>query len=58
MAWKEVRDRTRLWCKIDPKRCLVEIVHRGIKKVIDLTAYGLVYVGFPEEENQEKGHDS
>lgn len=43
--WQEVRDRTRLWCKIDPERCLVEIVHRGTRKLIDLRAYGLVYVG-------------
>lgn len=43
--WQEVRDRTRLWCKIDPKRCLIEIVHRGHAKYIDLRAYGLVYVG-------------
>lgn len=43
--WQEVRDRTRLWCKIDPKRCLVEIVHRGVRKLIDLRAYGLAFVG-------------
>lgn len=45
MNWLEVRDKTRLWCKIDPRRCLIEIVHRGIIKYIDLTAYGLAYVG-------------
>jgi len=43
--WQEVRDRTRLWCKIDPKRCLLEIVHRGVRKLIDLRAYGLAFVG-------------
>jgi hypothetical protein len=43
--WHEVRDRTRLWCKIDPKRCLIEIVHRGVRKLVDLRAYGLAFVG-------------
>jgi hypothetical protein len=52
--WREVRDRTRLWCKIDPERCLLEIVHRGIIKYIDLRAYGLTYVGFPEADEQKK----
>lgn len=62
--WKEVRDRTRLWCKIDAKRCLIEIVHRGERKYIDLRAYGLIYVGpsalgrddvLPAEAGEESG---
>ena len=55
MAWQEVRDKTRLWCKIDPRRCLIEIVNRGIIKVIDLTAYGLAYVGHPDEAGNKAG---
>lgn len=43
--WIEIRDRNRLWCKIDPERCLVEIVHRRLRKYVDLRAYGFVYVG-------------
>ena len=54
--WREVRDKTRLWCKIDPERCLVEIVHRGIVKVIDLAAYGLAYVGPPGEVEGHPGY--
>ena len=56
MAWQEIRDKTRLWCKIDPRRCLIQIVNRGIMKVIDLTAYGLAYVGFPDEAEGHPGY--
>lgn len=51
--WKEVRDHTRLWCKVDPERCLIEIVHRGKRKLIDLRAYGLTYVGEAALEREE-----
>lgn len=51
--WKEVRDQTRLWCKIDPERALIEIVHRNIKKFIDLRAYGLMYVGAAALEREQ-----
>ena len=51
MAWQEVRDKTRLWCKIDPQRCLIEIVNRGIIKYVDLTIYGLAYVSQPDGED-------
>lgn len=57
-GWREVRDRTRLWCKIDPSRCLIEIKHRGIIKVIDLTAYGLGFVGAPDEEESARAPSS
>jgi len=40
-TWQEIRDSRRLWCRIDPERCLIEIVHRGEVKVIDLIEYGL-----------------
>jgi len=56
MAWQEVRDKTRLWCKIDPRRCLIEIVNRGIIKYVDLTMFGLAYVGFPEETERHPGY--
>lgn len=51
--WQEIRDRTRLWCKIDPRRCLIEIVHRGARKFIDLRAYGLIYVGAAALERED-----
>jgi hypothetical protein len=58
MSWQEIRDRTRLWCKIDPERCLIEIKHRGIIKVIDLSAYGLVYLGLSGDAAQERAPSS
>lgn len=56
MAWQEIRDKTRLWCKIDPKRCLIEIVNRGIIKYVDLSAFGLAYVGEPQEAERHPGY--
>ena len=51
-AWQEIRDHVRLWCKIDAPRCLIQIVHRGVMKVIDLTEFGLVYTGEIEKEGR------
>lgn len=50
-GWIEIRD-SRLWCKINPERELVEIVHRGQQKIIDLRKYGLVFSPqiFPQQE--------
>lgn len=52
-AWQEIRDHVRLWCKIDAPRCLIQIVHRGVVKVIDLTEFGLAYVGEQREGASE-----
>lgn len=56
--WEEIRDGRRLWCKIDPRRCLLEIAHRGIIKKIDLTEYGLAFVGkAPKSARKESDDD-
>lgn len=57
MSWLEVRDRSRLWCRIDPERRLLEIVHRRERKVIDLAEYGLVFVGTAAEERPPAGRE-
>lgn len=47
MAYIEVRQSGtgKLWFKLDPERCLIKIAARGIMETIDLTEYGLQYVG-------------
>lgn len=56
--WEEIRDNVRLWCKLDAQRCLLEIVHRGEVKKIDLTEYGLTFVGkAPKSAEKESDND-
>lgn len=56
--WQEIRDNYRLWAKIDPPRCLMEIVHRGVAKYIDLKGYGLTYVGADALEREKPDEPS
>lgn len=44
-GYVEIRDKNRLWCKIHPERETLEIVSRGVVKVVALRDLGLGYVG-------------
>ena len=56
-SWQEIRDEVRLWCRLDPQRCLLEIVHRGVKRVIDLTEFGLIFAERAPESAEGESDD-
>ena len=51
--WVEIRGAGKLLCRIDPPRCLLEIVDRRVETKIDLAAYGLVF-----DEGVKAGNES
>lgn len=53
--WVEIRrdGNGKLLCRLDPPRCLLEIVDRRVPSKIDLTEYGLVFEK-PAETAQQR----